>query len=140
MNKPTRWKIFAYMAALFVAGAICGAMVMDRMSANPQTLIVNRAPAITAKIQKKLSTRLGLTADQLKAVKPAIEKTSEEMEASHYDCLKRISLALDNLHNQIGPVLTSDQKPLLDALRAEKKELMWQKYHYRDEAANSTNQ
>ena len=140
MNKPNCWKIFAYMAALFVAGGICGAMIMDHMSANPQTLIVNRAPAIADKIQKKLSTRLGLTPDQLKTLGPAIEKTSEEMEASHRDCLKRISLALDNLHNQIGPVLTPEQKPSLEGLRAEKKELMWQKYHYRDEAANSTNQ
>lgn len=139
MNQPNRWKVFAYMAALFVAGGICGAMVMNRMSTNSQTLTVNRAPEITAKIKEKLSTRLGLTSDQMTALKPVIDKTSEEMEASHRDCLKRISLALDNLHDQIGPVLTSDQKPLLDALRAEKKESMWKRYRYRDEAASSTN-
>ena len=138
MNKPTQGKIIAYMVALFVAGGICGAMVAARMAANAQTLIVNRSPEIAAKIQKKLTARLALTPEQLLKIQPLIEKTSEELEASHRDCLKRISLAIDNLHTELDPVLTPEQKPLLASLDEERRELMWQKFHYRAETTNST--
>jgi shikimate 5-dehydrogenase len=138
MNMPAQGKVIAYMAALFVAGGICGAMVAARMAANAQTLIVNRSPEIAAKIRKKLTARLALTPEQLLKIQPLIEKTSEELEASHRDCLKRISLAIDNLHTELDPVLTPEQKPMLAALDDERRELMWQKFHYRAETTNST--
>ncbi len=138
MNKPTQGKVIAYMLALFVAGGICGAMVAARLTVNAQTLIVNRAPEIAEKIQKKLATRLALTPDQLTKIQPLIEKTSEEIEASHRDCLKRISSAIDDLHTELGPVLTPEQKPMLTALDEERRESMWQKFHYRAETTNST--
>ena len=138
MSMPARGKIIVYMVALFVAGGICGAMVASRMAANAQTLIVNRSPEIAAKIQNKLTTRLALTSEQLAKIQPLIEKTSAELEASHRDCLKRISLAIDNLHGELCPVLTPEQKPMLAALDEERRELMWQKFHYRADT-NSTN-
>jgi Spy/CpxP family protein refolding chaperone len=134
MNRPARLKVVAYVVALFLAGAIFGAMVMSKISAGSQTLTVNRSPEIAAKMQKKLSDRLALTGEQLQKIQPLIEKTAEELEASHRDCLKRISQAIDDLHSQLGPHLTPEQQPKLAALAAEKKELMWQKYHYRPEA------
>jgi hypothetical protein len=136
---PARKKIIAYMLALFVAGGICGAMVASRMAANAQTLIVNRAPEIAVKIQKKLTTRLALTPEQLSKIQPSIEQTSEELEASHRDCLKRISLAIDNLHTQLCPLLTPEQKPMLAALDEERRQAMWEKFHYRVDTINSTN-
>jgi Spy/CpxP family protein refolding chaperone len=138
MSMPARGKIIVYMVALFVAGGICGAMVASRMAANAQTLIVNRAPEIAVKIQNKLTTRLALTPEQLAKIQPLIEKTSEELEASHRDCLKRISLAIDNLHVGLCPVLTPEQKPMLTALDEERRESMWQKFHYQIETTNST--
>jgi len=138
MNMPARGKIIAYMVALFVAGGICGAMVVARMAANPQTLIVNRSPEIAVKIQKKLTARLALTPEQLAKIQPLIEKTSEELEASHRDCLKRISLAIDNLHVQLCPLLTPEQKPMLAALDEERREAMWEKFHYRADTTNTT--
>jgi hypothetical protein len=136
MSGPTRGKIIIYSLALFIAGGICGAMVMSRFSNNQQTLIVNRAPEIAAKIRTRLTAKLALTPEQLDKIQPLIVKASEELEASHRDCLKRISLAIDQLHLDLASSLTPEQRPKLTELDAERRDSMWQKYHYRDDATN----
>jgi hypothetical protein len=137
MSGPARGRVVVYSLALFVAGGICGAMVTSRLSANQQTLVVNRSPEIAAKIRAKLTAKLALTPEQLDKVRPLIEKASEELEASHRDCLKRISAAIDRLHLELGPLLTPEQQPKLTELDAERKDSMWQKYHYREDATNA---
>ncbi|MDB6064457.1 MAG: hypothetical protein JWR26_665 [Pedosphaera sp.] len=139
MTKPMRWKMILYTAALFFAGVICGATVMSRMSANPQTLRLDRAPQIAAKIEEKLRTKLALNPQQLEKITPMIQKTSEELEASHRDDLKRISAAIDVLHAGIEPELNPEQKQKLLELEAERRETVWQKFHYRADSTNSTN-
>lgn len=139
MTKPTRWKMVLYTAALFFAGAICGAMVMSRMSANPQTLRLDRANEIAGKIKERLRTKLDLNPQQLEKITPLIQKTSEEMEASHRDDLKRVSAAVDALHAGIEPELSPEQKQKLLELEVERRESVWQKFHYRVEPSNPTN-
>jgi hypothetical protein len=139
MNGPTRWKVILYTLALFFAGAICGAMVMSRISANAQSLRVDRTAEIATKIREKLKTSLDLKPGQLETIMPMIEKTSEELEASHRDDLKRISASVDALHTRIAPLLDAEQKQKLLGLEAQRRESLWQKYHYRPEVTNPTN-
>jgi len=136
MTKPARWKVIAYAAALFIAGAISGA-VASYHKAETQPLKVNRKSEIAEHIRHRLTTTLNLTPEQVKEIEPAIEKAAEELEASHRDCLNRISAALDNMHVAIGPTLTPDQKPKLKQFEAERHELMLKKYNYSPEPTNS---
>lgn len=136
MTKPARWKVIAYAAALFVAGAVSGAM-MTYHSAETSPLKVDRKGQIADHIRQRLTTRLDLTPEQAKKIDPAIEKTAEELEASHRDCLNRISAALDNMHVQIRPELSEGQKEKLKQFEAERREVMLKKYNYSTEPANS---
>ena len=139
MTGPARGKAVAYAAALFLAGGICGAMVMARISTAGQSLKLGRTNEIAAKIRMKLATGLGLTPEQLEKFQPLIVKAAGELESSHLGCLDRISLALDNLHNQIAPELTPEQKQKMESLEKERAAQMLQKYNYQMGITNRTN-
>jgi hypothetical protein len=131
MTRPAAWKVLLYTAALFVAGAVCGAMFMSRrVPASDQPLKLGRAAVIANNIRTKLNTRLQLTPAQQEKFEPLFLKTSAVLESVHKDCLDRITAALDQLHAEIRPDLTPAQLDLLTALEAERREQMLQKYNY----------
>lgn len=140
MTGPSRGKAIAYTLALFLAGGICGAVVMAHVTSTPQSLKVGRTAEIAVKIQEKLNTSLALTPEQLQKFQPLIDKAAAELEASHKDCLDRISLALTGLHNQIAAGLTPEQQQKLANLETQRRATMLQKYNYQLGATNrSTN-
>lgn len=138
MTRPAAWKILVYTVALFIAGAVCGAMVMSHVTMAPadQPLKLGRTAEIAAKIQTKLGTRLTLTPEQQQKFGPLFTNTSAELESIHKDCLDRISAALDRLHRQMDPDLTAEQKQLLTGVETERRNTMLQKYNYCPGATN----
>lgn len=136
MTEQMRWRMFAYMAALFIAGAICGAAVMHHMAAK-QSLKVGRTDEISQLIMQKLDLNLELTAEQRQKIEPLVRKTSEEMEASHLACLDRICAAIVQLHDQIKPDLTPEQLPKLARMDVERQKMMREKYNYPLDATNA---
>jgi Spy/CpxP family protein refolding chaperone len=137
MTDPKRWRVVAYMVALFAAGAITGGAVMSRMTPAGQTLKVGRSDEIARMITEKLDTRLQLTPEQNQKFAPLIKHASDELEASHLDCLKRISAAIDLLHQQMAPDLTPEQKEKMKALEAERENNMRAKYNFTLEPAKT---
>lgn len=129
MTEPMRWRMIGYMAALFIAGAITGAAVMARMAGDSQTLKVGRSEQIAKLIQQRLLP-LNLTPGQRDNIAPLIKRTSDELEASHLQCLQRCSVAVDNLYAQIKTNLNSDQLESFQRLQAERLELLHKKYNY----------
>lgn len=135
MTEPMRWRMFGYMAALFVAGAITGAAVMSRTVVNSQSLKVGRTDEILTLIKMHLHD-LDLTPQQREKFDPLIHKTAQEFEASHLDCLNRINLAIQNLHQQMLPELTPEQREKLKQLEAQHRDKMRKKYNYPPEGTN----
>ena len=137
MTKPARWKVIAYAAALFIAGAISGA-VATYHKAETSPLKVDRKGEIAEHIRQRLTTTLELTPEQAQKIDAAMEKAAEELEASHRDCLNRISAALDKMHLEIRPQLNAGQKEKLKQLEVERREVMLKKYNYSPEPTNSS--
>ena len=129
MTNVSRWKVGAYAGALFLAGVVCGAAVISRMTAS-SPFRLNRSEEIAARIRQRLTDRLKLSPDQVGKIDPVIIKTSIELEASHRDVLNRITTSLDSMHAQIAPELTSEQKARLEEIRAERARLFQKKYNY----------
>jgi Spy/CpxP family protein refolding chaperone len=121
--------MIGYMAALFIAGAITGAAVVARTAAGSQTLKIGRAEEIAGMIQQRLLP-LNLTHEQREKFAPLIKQTSEELEASHLQCLQRSSTAVDCLYAQIRTNLNSDQLEAFNQLEAQRRESMRKKYNY----------
>lgn len=129
MTELMRWRMFGYMLALFTAGAISGAAVMSHMR-SAQSLKVGRSAEIAGIIRQKLVTSLDLTPEQRRKFDPIINQASEEMEASHLECLKQVTAASTRMHAQMLPDLTPEQREKLSKLEAERREIMRQKYNY----------
>jgi hypothetical protein len=139
MTRPAAWKVLLYTVALFIAGAVCGAMFMSRrLPVVDQPLKLGRTAVIANNIRTKLNTRLQLTPAQQEKFEPLFVKTSVELESIHKDCLDRISAALNQLHAEMRPELTPEQILLLTALESERSELLLQKYNYCANATNSS--
>ena len=130
MNNPNRYRAIFYAAALVLFGAIIGAMVMSRISGNPQTLRLGRVDEIATLIRQRLEGKLDLTPEQKVRIEPMIRKAAEEMEASHRDCLVRVNRAADNLHKEIKPELIPEQQQKLLELESERAGRMLDKYSY----------
>lgn len=137
MTKPARWKVIAYATALFLAGALSGVMVTYHKP-ETQPLKVDRQGEIADHIRQRLKTTLALTPEQAQKVDPAIQKTAAELETIHRDCLDRISASLDQMHVQIAPELSADQKEKLKQMTVERREVMRKKYNYSPGPANPT--
>jgi hypothetical protein len=138
MTRPTAWKVLLYTVALFLAGAVCGAMLISRRApVADQPLKLGRTAEIADKIRAKLDSRLQLTPAQQAKFEPLILKTSADLESIHKDCLDRISAALEELHAEIRPDLTPEQKQSLTALESERGEALLQKYNYCPGTTNS---
>lgn len=135
MTEPMRWRMFGYMLALFIAGFVTGAVVMSHQKAASQTLKIGRTDEITSLVRQKLITGLELTPQQRDKFEPLIKKTSEEMEASHLDCLNRISAAVEKMHAQMLPDLTPEQRERLKKLEANRRVRLREKYNYPPEPA-----
>jgi hypothetical protein len=138
VNKSNRYKAILYALALLVFGGIIGAVVRSATSATPQSLRLGREDEIVNVIFNHLDSKLALTAQQKERIEPLVKKTAAELEASHFDCLKRVNLALDKLHEQIGPELLPEQREKLQELEAERTDRMWEKYRYHPGATNAT--
>src|SRR5579883_1068220 len=139
MTELMRWRMFGYLTALFIAGFITGAAVMKHMTVNSQSLKVGRSEEIANLIRQKLIINLELTPQQREKIDPLIKKTAEEMEASHLDCLKRITAAADQLHEQISPELSAEQREKLKRVEEERRAKFREKYNYPPETAKTGN-
>ncbi|HXC99344.1 MAG TPA: hypothetical protein VN048_08375 [Verrucomicrobiae bacterium] len=138
MTRPAAWKVLLYTCALFLAGAVCGAMLISRRApVADQPLKLGRTNEIANNIRTKLNSRLQLTPAQQQKFEPLFVKTSVELESIHKDCLDRITAALSQLHAEMAPDLTPEQLQLVKALEAERCDLMLQKYNYCPGATNS---
>lgn len=139
MTRPAAWKVLLYTVALFIAGAVCGAMLIPRPTpVVDQPLKLGRTTEIADKIRAKLNARLQLTPTQQEKFEPLFVKTSAELESIHKDCLERITAALEQLHTEMRPDLTPVQQESLTALEAERREQMLQKYNYCAGTTNSS--
>lgn len=129
MTRPARWKVLAYAVALFVAGAISGAMVTYHQ-AETSPLKVDRKKEIAEHIRQRLKNTLNLTPEQAQKIDPYVERAAEQLEASHLTCLNSICAALDNMHAKIAPELSEEQRQKLEQITVERRQVMLNKYNY----------
>jgi hypothetical protein len=137
VNSTNRVKAICYALALLVLGGVIGAMIKSAMSATPQSLLLGREDEIEATIFNHLDAKLALTPQQKQRIEPLVKKTAQELEASHFDCLKRVNEALDKLHAEIKPELIPEQQEKMRELESERAEKMWDKYRYKPAATNA---
>jgi hypothetical protein len=118
MSTITRGKVVGYMAALFVAGAVSGAL-LTRHSARPH----NPGPGpnwnVTNFLWSQYTGRLKLTPDQQKTIEPYLCNAAAQLDAIRTEGFRKSFRLGEDLDARIESVLTPEQKPGLEEIRKE---------------------
>ena len=124
----TRSRAAAIMTGVFLLGAITGALGMGafvrhrfawggpRLEAAAESRAVNR-----------LSRRLGLDADQRRALEEIAHRTRIRLEAVRDETIPRVQEILDDAAAELKPHLRPDQQQELDRIAAEGRD-RWRRF------------
>ncbi len=116
----TKWKLLAYALAIFLAGAVTGSTIAVKYTRHS----LDRPPTQTQLAQtmrSHLSSRVGLSADQLRQIDPIIDETAGQLEAIHSEMTQSIARVFANFHHEIAVPghLTDAQKAILIQIEKE---------------------
>ena len=122
MINLTRWKLLAYVAAIFAAGGITGASIAWSVF-NQKTADPVRSLKITQRLHNRLEKRLDLTPAQMQKIDPIINKLGADMNSVYSDTVRRLSDLEDAAEPQISAELTAEQKARLEAMQKKRHAL-----------------
>lgn len=106
MNKLSKWKISAYLTAIFLAGVVAGSFV--GFKAGRHMMFRHPSPDNMAEqVSDDLQKRLSLTPDQVQQVKTII---NDGMSHFHAVIGAEVSASFSNANARITAILTPEQQ------------------------------
>src|SRR5262245_34162161 len=121
MKNLTRPQVISYLALIFVAGGISGAVIIGGAARQTQS-----KPPTMGKVcdhmRKRLQSELGLTADQMKKIEPILRETEREMEGVHRRSMGQIAQIIERSNAEISKELTPEQRVKLAAMESKRRE------------------
>ncbi len=121
MNQLTKRKVILYLAIIFVAGGISGAVIgwgsAREARSRPPTM-----GHMCDHMRKRLQSHLNLSPDQLQKIEPILQKTAKQMEAIHRKTIDEIERLLQQSNAEIAKELNPDQIVKLEELDKERRE------------------
>ena len=122
----SKWKLLLYLAVIFVAGGVTGAVVSARNTR--QKFFAPPKPAeISAHMLKRLEKKLELTPVQVTRIQPLIARSAQAFDAIHAESFRKIGRVFEDLNQQIAAELTPEQRSRLDQMDRERRE-SWQRH------------
>ncbi|EEF59894.1 hypothetical protein [Pedosphaera parvula] len=124
MTIPSKGKLIVYLVMLFVLGAVTGSGITYKLvKGHPPGRGPGHPPGdFTERMRSDLKTRLNLTADQVDKINPMIDVAGAELRSIQTNTMQRVSQVFDNLHAQMRPLLTDEQKTKLEEMEKEFRE------------------
>ena len=114
--KLPNWKVSLSLVAIFLAGAVTGAVLTLR--------VVKRIAAQQGQFEKlpglilgRMQTKLALTPEQTARIKPAVEQATRDLRDLRTSAGTTILAILATLETQIERELTPEQKPPFEKIR-----------------------
>ncbi len=123
MNPLTKPKIISYLALIFVAGGISGAVLGGGL-AKQAKLQPPTMGNVCDHLRRRLQSQLDLTPDQMKRIKPILQRTEREMEGAHRRTMEQIELIMEKSNAQIAKELTPAQQLKLGAMDNRRREVL----------------
>lgn len=123
MNK--RWQIFLVCVGLFAAGAVCGGVVALRYArAGDRSRPLERG-RIADQLMERFTSELKLTPEQQAQIRPILLQGDDEIRRLRRESFRAGATVMERMHNEIGAVLTPEQREKLEAMR--------ERFHHRVE-------
>jgi hypothetical protein len=129
----SKTKVAVYLALIFIAGAIAGGAVV---MSSPQTFLPappqrpHRSPEEFANhLWDQIKDRLKLTDEQAAQIEPIFRTGFTEVRAIQDRSLQEVEAAIRKNHEEIGQLLTDDQKLELQKMNQEREEFFKKRGH-----------
>lgn len=117
MNRT--FKLSLYCAGIFLAGAVSGGFAVKHFARPPQ-----RPDSIGPSQMRRLAEGLALSEAQREAIRPVIQKASEELRALRRDGVTRATQVIEAMEAAVALQLTPEQREQLAKLQAEHRARM----------------
>jgi len=122
MNRLSKTKLILYLAAIFVAGGVTGAMVALKADKQATTEAPRVARLETRYLRDRFQSKLNLTPEQSQVIEPILEKMSDDLKSVRQDCSKRIAAVMKASYDQIAKKLTPEQRKKLEEMQKEHRD------------------
>ncbi len=127
MTSIGKWKLGAYVLAIFLAGGGSGAFVGWELC--QRTPIAPRPPAeIGARLRARFQSQLALTPDQVQKIAPMIDEAMRRVQTIRQETASQVFANVSNLHEQVLAVLTPKQQVQFEELERERRDYLRQKF------------
>jgi len=125
MTHLTKNKIILYLAIIFVAGGVTGA-VISLAGAKHRGMGPPDPDKMCRNIRDRLQSELDLTPEQVRRLKPLLEKRVQEMETIHSRTVQEIEALIrkSNQEMAVALELTPTQKAKLEEMEKKRQEFM----------------
>ena len=121
MKNLTKPQIISYLALIFLAGGISGAVIIGgaakEANSKPPTM-----GNVCDHMRKRLQSQLDLTPDQMKKIEPILRETEREMESVHRRSMGQIAQIMEKSNAEIARELTPEQRTKLAAMENKRRE------------------
>jgi Spy/CpxP family protein refolding chaperone len=117
---PTKKTVVLYLTAVFVAGFLAGG-VAGFCFGNRRFLAPPRPEEMVAHICALLKSKLHLTPEQEKEIRPIVTETAAELESIHSTTGSQVSAAFQRSNLRMAQFLSPEQKILLEQMDRERR-------------------
>jgi Spy/CpxP family protein refolding chaperone len=123
MKYLTKGKIVLYLAAIFVAGGVTGAVIGWRETREKEWIRPTQTKMCDY-FRKRLQEELGLSADQVQQLEPLLQRRVKAMEEIHTRTVQQIDELLRTSDAEIADALrlTADQRAKLQEMGKNRRE------------------
>ncbi|MBV9009625.1 MAG: hypothetical protein JO354_10755 [Verrucomicrobia bacterium] len=123
MNSSLRWKLIIAFLLVFIAGGLCG--FFAAMHSSRWMQFHHPAPGTLAQHMKAhLTNELKLTPAQVDQISPIVDRATSQLEAKREQTSREIRGIFQQLHRDIAPILTPEQRDRLERMEQRHRELM----------------
>jgi hypothetical protein len=122
VNIPSKKTVAVYLTAVFMAGFLAGGVAGFSLG-NRRFLTPPGPGELVAHICGLLKSKLHLTPEQEKEVRPIVSETAAELESIHSAASDQVAAAFQRSNQRLSQLLTSEQKILLEEMERERKKL-----------------
>jgi len=112
--RPRRWPRIVAALLIFFGGMVCGAGLTVIVAVRNFHHTIHHPEEVPARLTRYLTRRLDLTSDQAEKVESLIARRQEDLQAIRREAQPRVAAELAALREEIGQVLTPDQREKWD--------------------------
>lgn len=115
------WKAIVGVIAVFLLGALAGAIVMHRLYQRRLQQFVHGSPAATEFLVRRMNWELNLTPAQRVQVAAIVRDSQRQFRAARFQIAPQLRAAWQDTERRLRDVLTPEQRAKFDKLLAERK-------------------